>query len=82
MTNPLIRAWLILIGASGAATVAALSPLPPGAQMVVILICAWIKARVVLGAYLELDHAPAMRRGFDIGLALFLLLAAALWSAA
>ncbi|MDO5705345.1 MAG: cytochrome C oxidase subunit IV family protein [Paracoccus sp. (in: a-proteobacteria)] len=79
MRDPLIRAWLILIAASLGATAAALSPLPGRVAMVVVLALAWVKARVVLAAYLELDETPPIRRAFDLALALFMALAGLLY---
>ncbi|MDO5630317.1 MAG: cytochrome C oxidase subunit IV family protein [Paracoccus sp. (in: a-proteobacteria)] len=75
MRDPLIRAWLVLIAASLLATAASLSPLPGRLAMVAVLLLAWVKARVVLGAYLELDETPAIRRAFDLALAVFMILA-------
>ena len=81
MRDPLIRAWAILIAASLLATGAALSPLPGRVAMVVVLLLAWVKARVVLGAYLELETYPPLRRAFDWALAGFMLLAGGLYLA-
>lgn len=63
-----LRAWLLLIALSAATTALALA----GAPGLLILAIAWLKARLILGVYLGLDHAPSMRRGFDVVLALML----------
>lgn len=83
--DPLIRAWLWLIAASAGSTLmAGLADSGATARvaMLAVLVLAWIKARVVLGAYLELDEMPATRRGFDLALGLFMAVAGGLYLAA
>lgn len=67
------RAWLILMALSALAT--AVSVLGGGALWAVlaILLAAWIKARIVLRAYLELARAPEWSRGFSLVLGLFMI---------
>lgn len=75
--DPLLRAWLWLIGFSLGSTVlavwdwpAALAPLAGAA----ILVLGWAKARVILRRYLGLASAPFWLRGFSLSLGLFCLL--------
>ncbi|HBZ45279.1 MAG TPA: hypothetical protein DEO85_14780 [Maritimibacter sp.] len=67
------RAWLILMALSALAT--AVSVLGGGALWTVlaILLAAWIKARIVLRAYLDLATAPEWSRGFSLVLGLFMI---------
>ncbi len=46
---------------------------------IAILVLAWLKARLILAAYLGLAAAPFWRRGFEIALAAYGLLLAALY---
>ncbi|MDO5658545.1 MAG: cytochrome C oxidase subunit IV family protein [Paracoccus sp. (in: a-proteobacteria)] len=82
--DPLIRAWLWLLAASAGSTLMAALADGGAARvaMLAVLVLAWIKARVVLGAYLELDHVPGVRRGFDLALGLFMVVAGGLYLAA
>ena len=83
--DPLIRAWFWLIAASvGSTLMAGLADSGAAARvaMLAVLVLAWIKLRLVLGAYLELDHVPATRRGFDLALGLFMVVAGGLYLAA
>ncbi|WP_347265916.1 nitric oxide reductase F protein [Paracoccus sp. (in: a-proteobacteria)] len=83
----LTRAWLALIGLSAVSTVIALV-LPRldanglKAASAVILVIAWLKARVILSRYLGLAAVPAIGRGFGLVLALFMLAAIGLYLAA
>lgn len=61
-----LRAWLLLIALSAATTAVSLG----GGPGLIILGIAWVKARLILGTYLGLDGVPAIRRGFDLVLAL------------
>ena len=86
-TDLLIRAWALLIALSVAATaVALLRPDAPRWAVIAagaaILGIAWIKARVILGRYLELDAHPGPRRAFGAVLGLWALAALALYVAA
>lgn len=67
------RAWVTLMALSALAT--ALAVFGQGATWAVlaILVAAWIKARVVLRAYLGLAGAPDWSRGFSLVLGLFML---------
>lgn len=70
----LFRAWGALIVLSLGSTVLSMIDFPGHWMAVagaVILILAWIKARIVLARYMGLARAPAWRRGFDICLGLF-----------
>ena len=72
--DPLLRAWVWLIGLSLGSTAVSLWHWPPALTAlagVVILALAWLKARVILARYLGLAAAPFWRRGFEVALALF-----------
>lgn len=78
MSDPLIRAWLLLIAFSAGSTALALSV--PGltgtalmAAGAAILTLAWLKARVILSDYLGLRAAPFWRRGFGMVLGLYMI---------
>ena len=82
----LTKAWMTLIGLSALSTVIALTL--PGleatglkAASALILVFAWLKARVILSRYLGLAAAPAIGRGFGVVLALFMLAAGGLYLA-
>lgn len=82
--DPLLRAWLWLIGLSLGSTAVSLWHWPPSFAALagaVILVLAWLKARVILARYLGLSAAPFWRRGFEISLALFCLLLLGLYLA-
>ncbi|ADZ69017.1 hypothetical protein [Polymorphum gilvum] len=88
LRDPLLRAWLGLIGLSLASTVLALGVghqafvgLAATATGAAILALAWLKARIILAAYLGLATAPFLRRGFDLVLGLYALLLLALYLA-
>lgn len=75
-SDPLIRAWGLLIALTAGSTAASmLRPAAPRAAVIaagaVILALAWLKARVILGRYLELDHHPGPRRAFGTVLGLW-----------
>ena len=82
----LTKAWMTLMGLSVLSTVIAL--MLPGleanglkAASALILIIAWLKARVILSRYLGLAAAPTIGRGFGLVLALFMLAAGGLYLA-
>ena len=64
--GPLARAWVALIALTALSTAVALAP-APSLRLglgVAILILALVKARVILGRYLDLDDYPGARRVF------------------
>ncbi|HRO13728.1 MAG TPA: hypothetical protein PLL33_01540 [Paracoccus sp. (in: a-proteobacteria)] len=78
------KAWAALIGLSAVSTAIALA-LPrldatalKGATVVILLI-AWLKARVILSRYLGLAAVPPIGRGFGLVLGLFMLAAGGLY---
>ncbi len=76
------RAWSLLMALSLTSTAMAMlisndTYVTYGA--VLVLLAAWLKARIILGTYLELNHAPFWRRGFTAALTVFVLAAAALY---
>lgn len=75
--DPLLRAWVALLGLSLGSTALSLRPWSPELAAPagsLILALAWLKARVILARYLGLAAAPSWRRGFDLALGLFCLL--------
>lgn len=72
MRDPLTRAWAALVLLSAASTAVAMLPVARPVAGVAVLALAGVKARVILTRYLGLARAPAIRRGFDVVLALFL----------
>lgn len=84
MTGPLIRAWVWLVAASAVSTLIATGPASAWGPMAAlgVLALSTLKARIVLMRYLELAEYPSLRRGFDLALGLFGLLAAVLVIAA
>lgn len=78
MADPLIRAWLWLLGLSLVST--ALAVLTEGAHGgavtrlagAAIVLVAFLKARVILRDYLDLARAPSFGPGFVAGIALLL----------
>ena len=76
------RAWLALIAMSFASTGLAASGSRGAGFGLVVLALAGLKARVILSAYLGLSAAPSWQRGFDLVLALLLVLFAGLALAA
>lgn len=83
----LTKAWMALIGLSAVSTLIALLLPRLDAQgmkaaSAVILVIAWLKARVILSRYLGLVAVPSIRRGFGLVLALFMLAALGLYLAA
>jgi hypothetical protein len=65
------RAWAGLLVLSALSTMAA--SLPQGALVAVgVLALAWLKAQVILWAYLRLSQAPDIARGFALVLGLVL----------
>lgn len=80
LRDPLSRAWLALIGLSGASAVVATAVTNDVARTgsgAVILLLAFLKARVILSRYLGLSQAPTWRAGFNwvIGIYCLVLLA-------
>lgn len=87
--NRYVNAWLWLLALAAASTALALatdagviSGLWTKVASAAILTLSWLKARVILADYLGLNAAPAIRRGFDLVLALFMALLLALYLAA
>ena len=75
--DPLLRAWVWLIGLSLGSTAVSLWTWPPKLAALagtLVLMLAWLKARIILAYYLGLVRAPFWRRGFNIALAIFCLL--------
>ena len=73
----LIIGWSALIALSMGSTLMSLWKIPSGWQALtgtVTLLLAWLKARVILGRYLGLMHAPFWARGFGISLAIYCVL--------
>lgn len=65
------RAWLVLVALSLAST--GMAAMGQGRVLVVVvLLLAWAKARVVLDVYLGLQDVPGWRRGFSLGLGAFM----------
>ncbi len=88
MKNPVIRAWLWLIGLSLTSTLVAIAvdQRLTGAAVTlagaVILTLSWLKARVILSDYLGLRAAPFWRRGFGMVLGFYMALLLGLYVAA
>ena len=80
--DPLLRSWCLLLGFSLASTAAAISVdaglLGPLAGTV-ILVLAYLKARLILANYLGLAGAPFWRRGFNLAIGLYMMLLMALY---
>ncbi len=74
----LTRTWTALIALSVASTALAASGVAGRALAIAVLALGWAKAELILRRYLRLNEAPTVARGFSLGLALFLALAAAL----
>ncbi|WP_299470881.1 hypothetical protein [uncultured Roseibium sp.] len=75
--NATTRAWLCLLLLSGASVLVAAGAagtLGAAATGILVLIFAWMKARVVLSRYLGLWQAPVWLTGFNWALGLFCLL--------
>lgn len=83
-SDPLTRAWLALIALSGFSALAA-AAISNGYDARVagsiVLLLALIKARIILSYYLGLATAPSWRRGFNLVLAVFMLVALGLYLA-
>ncbi|WP_226779067.1 cytochrome C oxidase subunit IV family protein [Oceaniglobus trochenteri] len=74
MPPPLERAWLALILLSGASTVLAElvdSGFDTRITGSIVMLLAFLKARVILSRYLGLAAAPRWRGGFNLCLGLF-----------
>lgn len=68
------KAWALLIALSAASTALAASGLVGVGLVLPILVLSGLKAHVILRDYLGLSVAPAWLRGFDLGLALLILI--------
>jgi len=80
--RPLIAAWVWLCALSVVSTALSVLVAPrisPAVAGIAILAFAWVKARMVIARYMGLADAPAWQRGFDLTLALFVGLLAALY---
>ena len=66
MDKRLATAWSLLLVFSLGSALLTLARIDPRASGAAILILALFKSRVILGRYLDLDGAPAWRRGFMI----------------
>lgn len=76
------RAWAGLALLSALSTAISLGPIPAPWSGVLILVCAWAKARLVFLWYLDLAPVPGWRGGILFGLALFTLVLLGLYVAA
>lgn len=74
LDDPLRRAWAWLLALGLATTIGALAieagRLTPLVGAVILMI-AFLKARLILARYLGLAQAPFWRRGFDLALGAF-----------
>lgn len=73
-TVQLIRTWVALTALTVLGTALHFSSLPPKAAGGLILLAAWLKARLVLLDYLELRGVPGWSSGLLAGLAGFIAL--------
>lgn len=69
--------WALSLGSAALAALEGAAP--GGALFAVVLGLAWIKARVILGAYLDLRAAPAWLSGFSTAFGLLCAFYLALW---
>lgn len=76
------RAWLLLLALSAASTALAVSGMHDALFVVAVLTLAGAKAHTILARYLGLAAAPSIWAGFDLSLALVLILFAVLSLAA
>ena len=70
----LILGWAMLIGFSTVSTFVSILPVPSqwhAASGAIVLLLAWLKARVILSRYLGLCAAPFWARGFGLALGVF-----------
>ena len=82
ISNTLIRAWVWLLVLSIGSTGAAIAITTGNGVTLagcLILGLAWAKARIILADYLGLAQAPFWRRGFNLVLDLFILVALGLF---
>lgn len=79
--DPLFRAWfwLVLLSAASTAVALNLTEIQVTFAGTIILTLAWLKARMILSRYLGLAAVPAIARGFGLVLALYMLVALALY---
>ena len=82
LRDRLWRSWIWLLGLSLASTATALSVTAGIAGPlagVVILFLAYMKSRLILSRYLGLAEAPTWHRGFNLVIAIYMLLLLALY---
>jgi nitric oxide reductase NorF protein len=75
-TAAVTRAWLhLLILSAASVLLAAWSGAVPGPTTIgaLVLVIAWLKARVILSRYLGLWQAPSWQSGFNWGLGIYCL---------
>lgn len=80
--EPTTRAWLLLLLLSAASVLASIlagGSFSASAIGALVLLFAWMKARVILSRYLGLWQAPAWLSGFNWALGLYSLLLLALF---
>ncbi len=68
-TDPVTRAWALLIALSALSTAVAASGAQGRILAFLVLPLAWAKAQIILNRYLHLSQAPAIARGFALVLA-------------
>lgn len=76
--SDLVRAWLLLILASGLTTALASAGVRALWLGPLLLALAFVKARVILSDYLDLRQAPRILSGMTLAVALWFALALAL----
>lgn len=79
LSKPLLRAWGLLVGLSLLAALATIAAMPRWMAAAVILTLAFWKARIILARYLDLRRAPVWLAGATMALAIWTLLAFALY---
>ena len=67
----LVTAWLLLIALSAVSTLMTFGLIGGAVAGVILLVLAWLKARLILGDYLGLRATPFWSRGFGIVLAAY-----------
>lgn len=75
--DPITRAWLSLMALSAASVLAAMvvgALLGQSVIGAIVLLFAWMKARVILSRYLGLWQSPGWCAGFNLVLGLYCLL--------
>lgn len=84
MRNPIFRAWVLLVVLSAASVLGALAVGAGVNEHLVgslVLLLAWLKARVILSRYLQLWRAPVWKAGFNWVLGVFCLVLLGLYLA-